>query len=69
MQSTMGTSSLSIHKAFMNVYRERGSKISNVYKGVTINCSRAFISWGIVNTAYEHIKAFLNTPQISIEDK
>lgn len=69
MQSTMGTSSISIRQAFLNVYNERGRKISNVYKGVSINCSRAFISWGIVNTAYEHIKKFLVVPPVSIQEK
>ncbi|XP_037039384.1 solute carrier family 25 member 51 isoform X1 [Bradysia coprophila] len=59
MQSTMGTSRISMWTAFMNVYRERGSKVANVYKGCTVNCSRAFISWGIMNTAYEHMKKLL----------
>lgn len=59
MQSTMGTTRISMWTAFMNVYRERGSKIANVYKGCTINCTRAFISWGIMNTAYEHMKKLL----------
>lgn len=59
MQSTMGTSSISMWTAFYNVYKERGSKIANVYKGCTVNCTRAFISWGIMNTAYEHMKKLL----------
>lgn len=59
MQSTMGTSSISMWTSFMNVYKERGSKITNVYKGCSFNCTRAFISWGIMNTAYEHMKKLL----------
>lgn len=59
MQSTMGTSSISMWLAFLNVYKERGSKIANVYRGCTVNCTRAFISWGIMNTAYEHMKKIL----------
>lgn len=59
MQSTMGTSYINIVPALTNLYNERGRKISNVYKGVSVNCSRAFISWGIMNTAYEHIKKLL----------
>lgn len=60
MQSTMGTSHIGICQAFMNVYNERGRSVANVYRGVTVNCSRAFISWGIMNTAYEHIKKLLH---------
>lgn len=60
MQSSMGTARISMLTAFRNVYNERGRSIGNVYKGVTVNCSRAFISWGIMNTAYEHIKQFLH---------
>lgn len=56
MQNTMGGPNLSISETFRNVYRERGSKIRNVYKGVSINCSRAFLSWGIINVSYEGIK-------------
>lgn len=56
MQNTIGGPNLSISQAFRNVYRERGSKLRNVYKGVSINCSRAFLSWGIINVSYEAIK-------------
>lgn len=56
MQNTLGTPNLSISEAFKMVYIERGSKLRNVYKGVSINCSRAFISWGIINASYEGIK-------------
>lgn len=56
MQNTIGGPNLSISEAFRNVYRERGSKLRNVYRGVSINCSRAFLSWGIINVSYEGIK-------------
>lgn len=69
MQSTMGTSSIGISEALLNVYNERGRKIRNVYKGVSVNCSRAFISWGIMNTAYEHIKKFLIVKQMLVENE
>lgn len=69
MQSTMGTSSISITTALMNVYNERGRKISNVYKGVGVNCSRAFLSWGIMNTAYEHIKKLLHMQPVLIGER
>lgn len=59
MQSTMGTPGQSISSTLAHVYRERGRSWSNVYRGVTVNCSRAFLSWGIMNTGYEHIKKML----------
>lgn len=55
----MGTKSISMFKAFRNIYNERDRKLRNVYKGVSINCYRAFLSWGIINTAYENIKKIL----------
>lgn len=61
MQSTMGTPRMSISEAFAHVYNERGRRVANVYKGVTVNCTRAFLSWGIMNTGYEHLKKILNT--------
>lgn len=59
MQRTMGHASVSMRESFMHVYAERGYKLRNVFKGVGINCSRAFISWGIINAAYESIKNLL----------
>lgn len=63
MQNTMGTPKIGMWTAFYNIYKERGSKIGNVYKGCTVNCTRAFISWGIMNTAYEHLKKILHNFQ------
>lgn len=57
----MGTPYISISEAFLRVYHERGSKLSHVYKGVGINCSRSFLSWGIINTVYEAMKKFFFT--------
>lgn len=59
MQRTMGHASLSIRDAFQHVYAERGYQLRHVFKGVGVNCSRAFISWGIINASYESIKKLL----------
>lgn len=56
MQQNMGTPFLSISCAFKTIYRERGSQIRQIYKGVEINGARAFVSWGIINVSYEAIK-------------
>lgn len=55
----MGGPNVSTLEAFRHVYNDRGRKIQHVYRGLGINCSRAFLSWGIMNTAYEHIKHYI----------
>lgn len=56
MQSSCGGPYVNFVGVFIKIYRERGHKLKNIYKGVSINCWRAFFSWGIMNTAYEQIK-------------
>ena len=56
MQSTVGGPQQKMWVAAKQIYIDRGSKIGNVYKGVSMNCTRAFFSWGIMNTAYEQLK-------------
>lgn len=56
MQSQIGTPYMTINQALARVYLERDSKIRNIYKGVGLNCTRAFLSWGIINVSYEWIK-------------
>lgn len=56
MQTQIGTPDMTISQAFARVYIERGSKLRNIYKGVGLNCTRAFLSWGIINVSYEGIK-------------
>ena len=36
------------------VYRERGS-VAALFKGMHLNYTRSFISWGIINTSYEFL--------------
>lgn len=56
MQSRVGGPSESMLTALRLVYNERDRKLRNVYKGVSMNCTRAFFSWGIVNSAYEQLR-------------
>lgn len=60
MQSKIGGEFENPWNVLVQVYRDRGGKIRYIYHGVQMNCTRAFISWGVMNTAYEHIKAFVN---------
>lgn len=59
VQSTIGGPNQTMVDAARHVYEERGRKLSNVYKGVTINAARAFVAWGIMNVAYENLKKFI----------
>lgn len=56
MQSSCGGPYENSWQVLKHIYRDRGYKLRNIYKGVSINGSRAFVSWGIMNTAYEQIK-------------
>lgn len=60
MQSKIGGQYESIFSVLVKVYNERGRKIKFIYRGVQINCTRAFVSWGVMNAAYEHVKALLS---------
>lgn len=55
----MGHASMSIRQAFLHVYAERNYQLRLVFKGVGVNCSRAFLSWGIINASYEYMKNLL----------
>lgn len=59
MQSKVGGPYDNPLVVLVKIYRERGSKIRYIYHGVHTNCSRAFLSWGVMNTAYEHLKAII----------
>lgn len=59
MQSKIGGPYENPFKVLVQIYRERGGKIRYIYHGVHTNCTRAFLSWGVMNTAYEHIKALI----------
>lgn len=39
-----------------HIHIERGRSVRNVYKGLSMNCVRAFFSWGIMNAAYENLR-------------
>ncbi|KAF7278320.1 mitochondrial nicotinamide adenine dinucleotide transporter SLC25A52 [Rhynchophorus ferrugineus] len=59
MQNKVGVEYENPWNVLVQVYKERGGKVRYIYRGVNMNCTRAFLSWGVMNTAYEHIKAFV----------
>lgn len=61
MQSQLGGSFITVCQVAREIYVERGRKVSNFYKGVHMNYTRSFISWGVINLAYERLKVILFT--------
>lgn len=60
MQSRLGGPFQSINEAAIEIYRSRGNRISYFYRGVHMNYTRSFVSWGVINVAYENLKYLLN---------
>lgn len=56
MQSKLGGNYENMFRVLVHIYHERGGKIRYIYHGVQTNCSRAFLSWGVMNAAYENLK-------------
>lgn len=59
MQSNMGHGKQSMWKTCKKIYKERGCSIVYFYRGCWFNTARSFISWGIMNVAYENLKKIL----------
>ncbi|VEN38068.1 unnamed protein product [Callosobruchus maculatus] len=59
MQSKIGGPYETVVEVFLQLYKERGSRMKYFYHGIHLNCMRAFLSWGVMNTAYEHLKTII----------
>lgn len=59
MQSRLGGEFINIFSAISQVYNERGRSISCFYRGVHLNYTRGFISWGVITVSLETIKRFI----------
>jgi len=57
MQKTCGGKFRSFHSVFYELLRERGPK--GMFRGVHINYTRSFLSWGIINVTYEYLHTLL----------
>jgi len=53
MQKTCGGKFDSFLVVFKGLYRERGA--AGMFKGVHVNYTRSFLSWGITNVTYEYL--------------
>lgn len=59
MQKRLGEKYRSIFETFRLVYNQRDRSVRKIYFGVSLNFTRALISWGIINASYEiFIKLF-----------
>ncbi|KAJ7351077.1 hypothetical protein OS493_036891 [Desmophyllum pertusum] len=56
MQKQLGGEFMSCVKAFTIVFNERGRSIRRLFYGVSLNYTRAMLSWGINNCSYELLK-------------
>ena len=45
-----------IWETFKLTYRERGHKMNKMFRGVHVNYTRSFLSWGIINAVYELLR-------------
>lgn len=59
IQCKVGGPNENMFKVLQYIYNERGRSVRNVYKGLNMNCVRAFFSWGIMNAAYENLKEII----------
>ncbi|KAH7646018.1 hypothetical protein DERF_007086 [Dermatophagoides farinae] len=48
-----GAKHLNIFEAAIDIYNQRDRNLRRIFRGVHINYSRSFLSWGIVNACYE----------------
>uniref|UniRef100_A0A6M2DMY4 Putative mitochondrial carrier protein n=1 Tax=Xenopsylla cheopis TaxID=163159 RepID=A0A6M2DMY4_XENCH len=56
MQNQLGGPFQNFVTVLFQIYKDRGRKIRYIYHGLSLNCTRAFFGWGVMNTAYEAIK-------------
>ena len=60
MQARVGGPHLNILAAFHVVFEERGRRWKKLFRGVHINYTRSFLSWGIINASYEVLKRHIS---------
>ncbi|KPP58390.1 solute carrier family 25 member 51-like, partial [Scleropages formosus] len=53
LQSQVGGDFLSSRQALLTIWRERGGKVTHLFRGAHLNYHRSILSWGIINATYE----------------
>lgn len=59
MQAKLGGEFISVFRAVLILYEERGRSFSRMFRGIHVNYTRSVLSWGIVNVSYEVIRKLL----------
>ena len=59
MQTCLGGRFVGMRETFDIVFVERRRQWRKIFRGVHVNYTRAFVSWGIINTTYELLKKLL----------
>ena len=61
MMTQIGGEYKGIRRTFKIVFEERNRRWKKMFRGVHVNYTRSFISWGIINMAYDFLhKLFIN---------
>lgn len=58
MQKTLGGNFNSFRSVFLGLLKERGAW--GMFRGVHVNYTRSFMSWGIINMSYSYLLQILN---------
>lgn len=59
MQNKVGGEFEKITVVFREIWIARNRSITSFYHGVHLNYMRSFISWGVINAAYDFLKSFV----------
>merc|ERR1712098_500441 len=62
MQKTLGGDFQSFKFVFSQLLKERGAR--GMFKGVHVNYTRSFMSWGIINMSYSYLLGVLKGPTV-----
>ncbi|KAJ9582551.1 hypothetical protein L9F63_003109 [Diploptera punctata] len=57
VQNKIGGEFQGVISVLVELYKTRG--LRDMYKGVHMNYTRSFISWGVINAAYEFLKSYV----------
>lgn len=53
MQKHLGGEFCGVRETFQTIYTKRFRSLPRLYRGFFMNCSRAIVSWGIINASFE----------------
>jgi len=62
MQKTLGGEFQSFRFVFSQLVKERGA--GGMFRGVHVNYTRSFMSWGIINMSYSYLLELLKGPRV-----